>query len=53
METAMKNSKNKVLVVYEPYDIIVEGDVKFYSDNATLIEDNKVKYRRGSNCSNI
>ncbi|CUH92023.1 hypothetical protein [Herbinix luporum] len=43
METAMKNSKNKVLVVYEPYDIIVEGDVKFYSDNATLIEDNKVQ----------
>lgn len=41
-ETAMKNVKNKVLVLYEPYEIIVEGDIKFYSNNATLLEGNKI-----------
>ena len=41
-ETAMKNVKNKVLVLYEPYEIIVEGDIKFYSNDATLIEGNKI-----------
>lgn len=41
-ETAMDNGKNKVLVLYEPYEIIVEGDIKFYSNNATLVEKNKV-----------
>ncbi|NLJ97467.1 MAG: hypothetical protein GX321_09985 [Clostridiales bacterium] len=41
--TAMKNGKNKVLVLYEPYEIIVEGDIKFYSSNATLLENNIVK----------
>lgn len=42
-DTAMKNGKNKVLVLYEPYEIIVEGDIKFYSNNATLLKENKVK----------
>lgn len=42
-ETVMKSDKNQVLVVYEPYDILIEGDIRFYSDNATLVEDNKVK----------
>lgn len=41
--TAMKNGKNKVLVLYEPYVIMVEGDIKFYSNNLTLVESNKVK----------
>lgn len=41
--TAMKNTKNQVLVLYEPYEIIVEGDIRFYSDNATFIEESKVK----------
>ena len=36
--TALKNGKNRVLVVYEPYDIIVDGKVKYYSDNATMTE---------------
>lgn len=40
---AMKNGKNKVLVLYEPYEIIVEGDIKYFSDNATLIDNNKVR----------
>lgn len=42
-ETAMKNDKNKVLVLYEPYEIIVEGDVRYYSDNAELVDKNKVR----------
>lgn len=42
-DTAMKNGKNKVLVLYEPYDIIVEGNVKYYSNNASLLDDNKVR----------
>lgn len=39
---AMKNGKNQVLVLYEPYDIIVEGKIKFYSNNARYVEENKV-----------
>lgn len=42
-DTAMKNGKNKVLVLYEPYEIIVEGDIKYYSDNATYLQENKVR----------
>lgn len=41
-DVAMKSGKNQVLVVYEPYEIIIEGDIRFYSDNATLAEENKV-----------
>lgn len=40
---AMKSDKNKVLVLYEPYEIIVEGDIKFYSDNVTYVENNKAR----------
>lgn len=32
----IKNSKYKVLVVNEPYHIIVDGTIKYYSDNAVL-----------------
>lgn len=42
-DTAMKSKKNKVLVLYEPYEIIVEGDIKFYSENATLLDKNKIR----------
>lgn len=42
-DTAMKNGKNQVLVLYEPFEIIIEGDIRFYSDNATLVEESKVK----------
>jgi hypothetical protein len=42
-DTALKNSKNQVLVLYEPYEIIVEGDIRYYSENATYIEKGKVK----------
>ena len=42
-DTALKNGKNQVLVLYEPYEIIVEGSIKFYNDNATFVEDNKAR----------
>ena len=41
--TAFKNSKDKVLVLYEPYEIIVEGNIRYYSENATLADSNKVR----------
>lgn len=39
----INNQKYKVLVLFEPYDIIVDGTVKYYSDNAKLLEKNKVR----------
>jgi hypothetical protein len=41
-DVAMKNSKNQVLVLYEPYEIIVEGKIKFHSSNATYVDENKI-----------
>jgi hypothetical protein len=38
-----QNKKYKVLVMYEPYDVIVDGDIKYYSDNATLVGNNKIQ----------
>jgi len=42
-DTALKNGKNKVLVLYEPYEIIVEGNIKYYSENATLVDKNRIR----------
>lgn len=42
-EEVLQNEKYKVLVMNEPYDIIVDGKVKYYSENAKLMEDNKVQ----------
>lgn len=39
----ISNSKYKVLVVNEPYNIIVDGTIKYYSDNATYGEKNTLK----------
>lgn len=39
----LSNQKYKILVMYEPYDIIVDGKVVFYSDNAVLVDKNKVQ----------
>lgn len=41
------NGKYKILVMSEPYDIIVDGTVKYYSDNSTLAEKNKVNAGEG------
>jgi hypothetical protein len=37
------NNKLKVLVMNEPYEIIVDGTIKYYSENTTYIDDNKVQ----------
>lgn len=42
-DTAMKTGKNQILVLYEPYDIIVEGGIRYYSDNASLVDESKVR----------
>jgi hypothetical protein len=39
----LQNDKLKILVLNEPYHIIVDGKVKYYSDNATLINDKEVQ----------
>ncbi len=33
----------RILVLYEPYRIVVDGKVKFYSDKAKLIDENEVQ----------
>lgn len=40
--TALKDDKYRVLVVYEPYDIIMDGSVKYYSNNATRGENDVI-----------
>lgn len=37
------DNKYKVLVIQGAYDILVEGNVKYFTDNVTLISDNKVQ----------
>jgi hypothetical protein len=39
----IQNDKYKVLVMYEPYDIMVDGKVVYYSDNATLVDKSSVQ----------
>lgn len=39
----IQNNKYKVLILNEPYHIVVDGKVKFYSDNAKLIDENEVQ----------
>ncbi len=40
--SAFKDGKSRVLVVYEPYDIIVDGKVRYYSENATIDTDDVI-----------
>lgn len=42
-EEVLKNEGYKVLVFNEPYNIMVEGKVKYYSENATSIDSNEVQ----------
>jgi hypothetical protein len=37
------NNKLKILVMSEPYEILVDGTVKYYSENATFVDDHKVQ----------
>ncbi len=39
----IQNEKYRVLVMFEPYDIVVQGKVKYYSENSELLDDNKVR----------
>lgn len=38
-----KNNRYKILVMYEPYDIIVDGRIAYYSKGAEMISNNKIK----------
>lgn len=42
-QEAIQNTKYKVLVLNEPYDVIVEGSIKYYSENAEPVDDNEIK----------
>jgi hypothetical protein len=39
----IQNEKYKVLAVYEPFDVVVDGAIQFISDNAVLVEKDKVQ----------
>jgi hypothetical protein len=39
----IKDSNYRILVLNEPYHIIVEGKVQYYSENASLIDKNEVE----------
>lgn len=41
--TAFDNSKYRVLVVNEPFEIIIDGDLKYFSENAIVKEDGKIQ----------
>jgi hypothetical protein len=40
---AIQNEKYRVLVVYEPYEVIVDGKIKYYSENAKIEDSNRLK----------
>ncbi len=42
-QEVLQNGKYKVLVMTEPYDIVVDGKIKYYSENAVLSEDKTIK----------
>ncbi len=39
----IQSDKYKILVMNEPYDIIVDGTIKYYSENATYVDNNKLQ----------
>ncbi|HWT76326.1 MAG TPA: hypothetical protein VN258_16630 [Mobilitalea sp.] len=39
----LQNDKYKILVLNEPYNIIVDGSVKYYSEGASLTDNNEVQ----------
>ena len=39
----LQDDKLKILVMNEPYDIMVDGTIKYYSESATYVDKNKVK----------
>lgn len=39
----LKNGNDKVVVVDQAMDIVIEGDIKYYSENAVLEDKNEIK----------
>lgn len=39
----IQNEKYKVLVVEEPFDVVVDGNIQYHSDNAVIAEKNKLQ----------
>lgn len=39
----LQSDKYKILVMNEPYDIVVDGTIKYYSENATYVDENKLQ----------
>ncbi len=42
-EEIIQNDKYRILVLNEPYHIIVDGEIKYYSENTEVIDKNEVK----------
>ncbi len=42
-QEVLQNGKYKILVMTEPYDIMVDGKIKYYSENAVLSEDKTIR----------
>ena len=39
----MDNEKNLILILKEPYQIVVEGKIKYYSENSKLLDENTLQ----------
>lgn len=42
-EEILQNEKYKILVLNEPYNILVDGKVKYYSENAVYVDENTIQ----------
>jgi hypothetical protein len=42
-QEVIQNDKFRILVLYEPYDVIVDGKIKYYSDNAKIEDGNRIQ----------
>lgn len=42
-EEILQNEKYKILVLNEPYNIVVGGKVKYYSENASYVDENTIQ----------
>lgn len=42
-EEVLQNNKYKILVLKEPYTIVVDGKVKYYSENAVFVDENTIQ----------
>jgi len=39
----IQNEKLKILIVNEPFDVVVDGSILYHSDNAVIIDKNKLQ----------